>query len=191
MKQQINTKIRNNILEMRKKLTPEFQYKSSKKICTKISELSEFQNAKKVAFYKSINEEVTLQDLIDTSLNKGKYCYLPVVDDDNSLFFLPINAQSLLVENKFKILEPQGDKNIAECSEKIDIIIVPLVAFNKDGARLGMGKGYYDRALANNNNSLLIGVAYEFQLQPNIKPQPWDVQLHAIVTEKNIYWSKL
>lgn len=71
-----------------------------------------------------------------------------------------------------------------------DLIIAPGLAFDRDGIRLGMGGGYYDRLLAlpRHNNSLRIGLAYAFQLADSLPRQPWDVPVHAVCTEKGLVW---
>ena len=65
---------------------------------------------------------------------------------------------------------------------------MPLVAFDADCTRIGMGAGYYDRTLENKKRCFLIGVAHQFQYVDYIEPQPWDVPLDAVITNKNIYW---
>jgi 5-formyltetrahydrofolate cyclo-ligase len=118
----------------------------------------------------------------------GKYCYFPVVKKEGTLLFLPATPASSFYTNEFGILEPEVEHHHAISPDELDLILMPLVAFDEHGSRIGMGKGFYDRALAHQRPKLLMGVAYEFQRYPYIEPQPWDVQLDAVTTEKTIYW---
>ena len=96
-----------------------------------------------------------------------------------------------LISNRFNIIEPLAIGMPANIRH-FDLILVPLVAFDRNGNRLGMGGGFYDRALAfkNHNSSLrrprLIGVAHHFQEVDEINPQPWDVRLDAILTDREL-----
>ena len=68
-------------------------------------------------------------------------------------------------------------------------MLLPLVAFDAHGTRLGRGAGYYDRTLEHQKPACLLGIAYAFQQIPWIQPEPWDIPLDGIVTEKNLHWS--
>ena len=109
---------------------------------------------------------------------------------DQTLSFLPVTYDTIFYKNRFGIAEPVVEDELAIMPEQLDIIFLPLVAFDEHGTRLGMGGGYYDRTLAHHRPTLLIGAAYEFQRQAWIEREAWDVPLAAIITEQTIYWSK-
>lgn len=181
--------IRDSCLLKRRNLSSKDQKCWSKAICSNIRTLIEYQKAKHIASYMSINGEVDLSELWNLSSVDRKNYYFPAIMDDLTLRFLPANTNDKFQLNQYGILEPEMNFAQAILPNQIDLILTPLVAFDQNGMRLGMGKGFYDRTLSKLRPKLLIGAAYEFQKQPVIQPQPWDVKLDAIVTEKTIYWS--
>ncbi len=185
----INQAIRKTCENTRKQLPADFQRHASSKICNRIRTITQYRYAKHIALYHAFNGEVDLGNLWRSAPLHGKYCYFPVVNDDCTLLFLPATPASSFRLNHYGILEPDVDPTHAIAPEAIDLVLAPLVAFDDRGTRLGRGKGFYDRTLANHRPKLLVGVAYEFQHQPFIEPQSWDIQLDAITTESTIYWS--
>ena len=124
-----------------------------------------------------------------------KNCYLPVLHPlkKNRLWFVPFHLDDELTENRFGIPEPKASQyHLRRSPRVLDIILVPLVAFDENCHRIGMGSGFYDRTFefkknGNPSKPLLIGIAYEMQKVDNTFPQQWDVQLDEVVTEKGIY----
>ncbi len=186
----IHLAIRRTNQDIRKQLPLAFQRSMSNKICNRIRALNQYRYAKRIALYHALNGEVDLGNIWRSAPLHGKYCYFPVVKRDGTLLFLPATPASSFYTNEFGILEPEAEPHHAILPEELDLILMPLVAFDEHGTRIGMGKGFYDRALAHQRPKLLMGIAYEFQRYPYIEPQPWDVQLDAVTTEKTIYWSK-
>ena len=87
-------------------------------------------------------------------------------------------------------MEPAVDDSEALDASELDLVLTPLVAFDDCGHRLGQGGGFYDRTFAFRHNQaappLLIGIAYAFQQRPRLEPQPWDLKVDLVVTEKAI-----
>lgn len=189
MSDQSQHAIRRSSILKRKQFSTNDQKFCSKTICSHIQELPEYQAAKHIAFYHGVKGEVDLSELWNRALRDQKFCYFPVIMTNLSLSFLPAIPSVNYRLNQYGIPEPEVDLAQAIPPNKLDLILVPLVAFDQHGTRIGMGKGYYDRTLSTLRPKLLLGVAYEFQQQPLIQPQPWDVKLDAVVTEKTIYWS--
>lgn len=190
MQNAINQAIRQTCLHVRKQLPMDFQQYRSKQICNRIRALNQYRYARHIALYHAFNGEVDLGNLWRSAPLHGKYCYFPKINDDLTLSFLPATPASTFCLNQYGILEPDVDPLHAISLDKLDILFTPLVAFDTYGTRLGMGKGYYDRTLAEQRPRLLMGVAYEFQLQPYIEPQPWDIRLDITVTETTLHWSR-
>lgn len=169
---------------MRASLSSIEQARASASICQRIKTLEPYQQAQNIAIYYAVQGEIDLSDL------QEKNRYFPVINKDRTLSFLPVNADTIFYTNRLGIPEPDVDHALALMPEQLDIIFLPLVAFDEHGTRLGMGGGYYDRTLAHHRAPLLIGVAHDFQRETFIERKPWDVPLAAIITECNIYWSK-
>lgn len=180
--------LRQSCQHIRKSLPPVYQHNASAKICAHIYKTTHYRKAKRIALYQAIQGEISLSSLWQTAASQGKYCYFPVLNEDKTLFFLPATPATTFKENRYGINEPVVDKKEAILPEEIDIIFLPVVAFDGSGTRLGMGAGYYDRTLANNSSSILIGVAYDFQHFSYLQPHSWDIPLTAIVTPETIYW---
>lgn len=142
-----------------------------------IEAMAEFQRAEKVLVYHSLPDELSTHTFIER-WHENKKLYLPRVNGDN-LDILPYCA-TCLQSGAFNIEEPTGD-DVVETSE-IDLIIVPGVAFDSEGNRVGRGKGYYDRLLAE-ARAVKIGVGYDFQLVESIDAEAHDVKVDAVVTD--------
>ncbi len=174
-KQELRTKylkIRNSISNKERK---------SNIIFNKIINTKEYQNAKTIAIYKNLKSEVSTNKLIDYSLNIGKIIAIPRVENDN-LSFYKIDKNTKLIKSNFGILEPINDKTNYLPKEKIDSIIVPGICFDKEGNRLGFGKGYYDRYLMNTKMKK-IGICFIEQLTDNIQTEENDVKMDLIITD--------
>lgn len=150
-----------------------------------------FQNSHLVAAYVESRGEVPLSSLLLRARALGKSVALPVIDDEaGSMGFAPCRPGQTLVKNRFGIGEPRSYQRIKP--EQLDLVLVPLLAFDGQGQRLGMGGGYYDRYFAFRNNSQkrfqrrphMMGVAYSWQEQVLGQAREWDVNLDSVVTER-------
>jgi 5-formyltetrahydrofolate cyclo-ligase len=136
----------------------------------------------------AVNGEVDLDPIWQFSHEHGKTCYFPVLTKEKILCFLPATPSTPFKMNQYNIPEPDIDIGQALSPKELDLIIMPLVAFDARCTRLGMGAGYYDRTLENKPTVPLFGVAYQFQRVDFIDPQPWDIPLDAVITQNAIYW---
>ncbi|WP_337250216.1 5-formyltetrahydrofolate cyclo-ligase [Candidatus Pantoea edessiphila] len=147
--------------------------------------------AKNISFFLSVDGEIDSSLAINNFWKQKKMVFLPVLDPNISghLLFIEYKSQTNLVLNKFKILEPEINIYKSISLNKIDIMLVPLVAFDIKGNRLGLGGGFYDRTLNNwkRNNFLPIGIAYDFQLVNNLPNEKWDIPLPVIITPSKIW----
>lgn len=150
----------------------------SKIICQHLEELVEYQAASRIAYYYSIHNEVRLNAL---QKQDHQTFYLPKIIDGQRMIFC--KDTNIYQRNAYGIPEPQDSSSLL--TEQIDIILLPLVGFDRKGHRLGMGKGFYDRALSNLVRSpLLIGVGFALQERLVIPTEVHDIHLDFIVTEK-------
>lgn len=165
-------------------------------LCERIAASRAYQQSKHIAFYLSNDGEMDLSLLIEHAWQQGKQCYLPVLAEPNTqrLWFIPFTPETKLKPNRFGIPEPVHFHSLRiRKTLSLDLILMPLVAFDEQGNRMGMGGGYYDRTLAFLrqrqywHRPKLLGVAYEFQKQKQLRNNPWDIPLQAVATEKNLY----
>ncbi len=179
--------LRQSLRDQRKKLSAETVSAASAIITQKIISLPEFINAKHIALYFSNENEIDPADIAHHAQQQNKKIYFPVLENKN-LCFCPVDQNTQYVKNQFGIVEPTYSKKHFFPTEKIDLFLIPLVAFDAQCHRIGRGAGYYDRVLVlRQKNATLIGLAYEFQKVDSIIPQPWDVAMDKTITEKNIY----
>lgn len=148
-----------------------------------------------VAVYLAGPTEVDLQPWIDLALLDGVALYAPVIaPTQGQMAFYPLTSTTTLNANRFNLKEPEIENGVqAVDSSLLDVALVPLLAFDDHGSRLGMGGGYYDRYFANdaglhagNNHKrpLIIGIAYDVQRATGpLVTEPWDIRLNAVVTE--------
>lgn len=179
--------IRKLFIQKRNFLSQDSQVNASRVICELITNLSLYSQATNIGLYMAFNNEIDVNILWQDALSKNKQCYFPKVLNANLMIFLPVNNATNFSRNKWGILEPTTNEALSLSPTNLDLIIIPLVAFDKSGNRVGMGKGFYDRALANNNHTIKIGVGYDFQKVPLLKAETWDIKLDIIVTEKMVY----
>ena len=157
----------------------------------RICSVPEYAQAARIAVYFAVNGEISLDLVIDQALAQGKQIYLPNLDQ-KTLRFSPYFRQQKMRINKFKLPEPDvGEEEMLE-PETLDLVLAPLVVFDADGNRIGMGGGFYDRSFAfrkdaTRTSPVLIGVAHELQKVEQLIAESWDVQLDMVVTDQAIY----
>ena len=180
--------IRRDAKQRRQQIGPALRNSKNKSITKHLLRQPFLQNAKRIGCYVASNGEPkvnALQALVPAIF------YWPVIGTNQSVLFGCSATPSRWRENQYGIKEPQCSRYKLKQAAALDVILVPLVAFNKHCDRLGMGGGYYDRALALNNQQqrpIIIGVAYDTQLYPALTPKPWDIPMDAVVTEVGMYW---
>lgn len=179
-------RLRKQIKEKRKKLSKEENRKKSKQIKEKLFNLKEFKDAETILFYISYNGEVFTHDMICELFYK-KNIIVPVSNKNRCTLTLShLKSWEELCIGSYNILEPSVEKIRETEIEDIDLIIVPGVAFDKKGGRLGHGKGYYDRTLKKAIDILKIGLCFEFQIVDSIPMEEHDVYIDKIISEKRI-----
>jgi 5-formyltetrahydrofolate cyclo-ligase len=175
-------KLRQQIYRKRSELSQTFRNQAAQKVANIIINTDIFKNSKHIALYMPVRAEIDPTPI----LKENKNYYLPILADQH-LIFGKYEPGDTLIDNKYGIPEPRPDIIIQP--QDLDMVITPLVAFDKNNNRLGTGKGYYDRIFAFKKQHpsvkpYLMGIAYSFQEIPDISPQPWDIPLNVIVTEQ-------
>ena len=188
--------IRNIIKEKRSQLSEKELHLTSKAITERIRSFKFPKELTKIGIYYAVNNEVDVHPLCKILWQESKRVYLPIVEKKKLLFGEYRNTSNLK-NNRFKIPEPIVGLESQISAFELDLIFMPLVAFDPMGNRIGMGGGFYDRTLDNKQldndlkKPILVGVAYEFQKQNQIQPNPWDIPLDMIFTESKIYHSDI
>ena len=184
---------RTTLRQRRRALTTRQQQLAATNICQHLSQLKQFQHAQRIAYYLANDGEISPQTAISKVEKRGQQTYLPILHPlkHNRLYFASHRNQPTLRPNRFGIAEPQLGKNPIAPVWTLDIILLPLVAFDRAGNRMGMGGGFYDRTLARLNNStmkrpLLIGLAHHCQEVEQLQTQSWDIPLDIIATDKEL-----
>ena len=148
-----------------------------------------YRRARAVAIYFGIDGEVDLRRVAEHARSSGKSIFVPALRG-NSLRFVELGDRNVLRRNRFGIPEPERGRRVD--THRLDIVLAPLVAFDKRGNRLGMGQGYYDRSFSYLGRRTrwqkpkLIGIGFEFQKVDRLVPKSWDVPLWGAVTDGGI-----
>lgn len=183
--------LRKQMRDQRRRLGPYAQKQAAKKLLSVVARLPVFQKASRVGIYLAQRGEIDPAPIKLLAEQAGKTCYLPVLHPlkTNRLHFISHREGEALQFNRFGIGEPMLKAHRITPIWSLQIIFVPLLAFDHSGNRLGMGGGFYDRSLAavkarKNSGPALIGLAHSFQEVDYLKASPWDIPLHGIATER-------
>ena len=163
----------------------------SARICAAFVALPEYAAAKTVLYYVDVRSEVRTRHALPAALTHGKKIVVPWCNDRGELELFHLQNMEELAIGMYKILEPKPElRNLPEKQvnvKALDLVMVPGVAFDRRGARMGHGKGYYDKLLEHaRRDTPLVALAFECQLFPEIPTQAHDVFMDKIITEKEI-----
>lgn len=176
-------KARERMKEMRAALTSKYVNDNSERIFEQLTGLDEIKGANNVLIYSHFANEVKTGGLAGWLLFYGKQVFLPVVDGDRLLI---ANMKSAAFElNKYGIAQPKKRDAAFAQPDDMDVIICPGLAFDRNGSRVGFGKGYYDGLLAG-VRGIKIGLAYDFQIVGKIDTEPHDVVMDMVVTPREV-----
>lgn len=188
--------LRQKIIQERQLLTLQQRKSAAHQVAKHLFNSTLFLRSRRIAFYLPVNGELDSQPIMAHALTMKKLCYLPVLHplQHNRLQFIAYEPGDELIPNRYGILEPKIQTQKLLLPAALDLVLTPLVSFDLKGNRLGMGGGYYDRTfhflkrrIINHRPPYLIGLAYEFQKVETITCEAWDVPLHSVVTETQLY----
>ena len=178
----------------RRSLSAESQQQHSKALCQNIIQQKSYRNSQRVACYLANDGEIDPYQLIEHAWFANKDVYLPVLSPiKNSLYFAHYDENSRFKHNRFNIAEPICQPSDWIRASQLDLLLLPLVAFDANGNRVGMGGGFYDRTLAYLQHRrywrkpVLMGLAHEIQRTDQLDSQRWDIPMDYIITEKQPY----
>ena len=143
-----------------------------------------YKNAKCIMLYMPLGNEVDTKDITKAAFKDGKKVVLPVTDNKNNIIPYFVKKDTEFQTGAFSVKEPIGTEKAN--TKEIDLVIVPGIAFDKSGNRIGFGKGCYDGFLKN-INAVKVGICYEFQMCDEISADLFDVKMDYVITEKGIF----
>lgn len=182
--------LRDHMRQLRADLDPGEQEAAAGEMKAHFLEWFKTTGFRKIALYWPVNGEMDPRPAVTGITQAGCELYLPIVDTKkHSMEFALWEPDNPLQMNRYGIPEP--DKNASRLpARKLDLVMMPLVAFSRSGHRIGMGGGYYDRSfafrLAGVSQPHLAGIAYDFQESEDIEKQDWDVPMDTVITNKEV-----
>lgn len=172
--------IRKRMRELKRAVTPEEKLRRSETVMRGVEQLPEFQRASVVLLYWSMADEVQTHEMVE-QWYRQKTVLLPCVDGDDLRLRQYTGPECMVSGELFGIGEPTGEEWTDLAA--VELIAVPGVAFDREGNRMGRGRGFYDRLLKSTPNATKIGLAYDFQMMDAIPTEPHDVKMNLVITD--------
>jgi 5-formyltetrahydrofolate cyclo-ligase len=187
--------LRRLLRQRRRELAPQEQRKAAQELYRQLAQHPLFRRAKHIALYLPSDGEIDPRPLLHAAQRRGKATYLPVLNTwpHSKMVFQRVHRHEAMRPNRFRIPEPKRNPARQRKIWTLDLILLPLVGFDRHGGRLGMGGGFYDRSLGyrdmrkNWHKPTLVGLAHECQQVDRLALASWDVPLKATVTNKAWY----
>ncbi|MGV2877833.1 5-formyltetrahydrofolate cyclo-ligase [Pantoea vagans] len=184
-------KIRQQVRHLRRAMTDEQQAQAAEQLAELALNYAPLSTARNIALFLSVDGELNTRPLIARLWHLKKAVYLPVLHpfSPGNLLFLRYSPDTPLLPNKLRIPEPPLDIRQLITLDQLDLMLVPLVAFDQHGQRLGMGGGFYDRTLQNwrQHGFLPVGLAHDCQQVDSLPVAEWDVPLPAVMTPSKLW----
>lgn len=187
--------LRRQMRQKRRHLTATEQRQHARGLLSTIRQLTQFRRSHTIALYLASDGEISPAQIIQYCRKLGKRCFLPVLHPvrHNRLWFIEYTPKTALNANIYGIQEPALIQAPRRPAWALDLVLLPLVAFDEEGGRLGMGGGYYDRTFAfkqgwrQGRGTRLIGLAHDLQKVTRLNTESWDIPLEGVATEKRFY----
>ncbi|WP_455379996.1 5-formyltetrahydrofolate cyclo-ligase [Acidihalobacter prosperus] len=181
-------RLRKSLRRYRSTLSGTDRARAADRVAKQFLQTRWFRSAYRVAGYLAVGGELDIWATLMAAYEARKQIYLPVLAWDKRLWFQRWTPQTPLRRNRFGILEPEASARYRVKARSLDVVLTPLVGFDHEGNRLGMGGGFYDRTfdyqllLKKWLRPSLVGIAYDFQETSSLNKAPWDVPLTGIIT---------
>lgn len=168
--------LRCQIKAQKRQHTKEQLFEQSERILSKLEQHPDFVKAEKVMLYNALPDEVQTLDFLEKWHLRKKIILPTVVGDD----IIPVEygRDTAFAVGDFNILEPQNEPYLGD----FDLIVVPGVAFDRKGNRIGRGKGYYDRFLSQHLEVKRIGICFDFQLVDEVPAETFDIRMDEVIS---------
>jgi len=180
------------MIRQRRNLSAQACRLASREIARRIWKLPAMSRARRIAMYLAVGGEIDCSSVLERAVTAGREVYLPVLRG-RALRFARYRPGDTLRSNCYGIGEPQVPAVRLLSGLQLDVVLTPLVAFDRRGNRLGMGGGFYDRSFAFLRKRAawqrpkLIGLAHHFQCVDKLNARPWDVPLHSVITDVEVF----
>ncbi|MBC2690667.1 5-formyltetrahydrofolate cyclo-ligase [Pseudomonas kielensis] len=187
--------LRRKLRQARRALTGSQQRQAAHGLYRQLAQHALFRRARHLSLYLPTDGEIDPRLLLRAAQRRGKATYLPVLSawPRTKMVFQRIRPGEKLRPNRFRILEPRANPARQRKIWTLDLVLLPLVGFDQEGGRLGMGGGFYDRSLAylarrqSWRKPTLLGLAHECQKVERLDQASWDVPLQGTVTDRQWY----
>ncbi|WP_339080903.1 5-formyltetrahydrofolate cyclo-ligase [Pseudomonas sp. TMP9] len=187
--------LRRHLRTQRRALSRHAQRQAAQGVYKQLAQHPLFRRARHIALYLANDGEIDPRLLLQAAQHRGKATYLPVLSPwpRSKMVFQRIRPGEAMYKNRFGIFEPRRNSKQQRKVWTLDVLLLPLVGFDRHGGRLGMGGGFYDRSLAyrrlrkNGHKPTLLGLAHECQQVEKLNMARWDVPLQGTVTNKAWY----
>jgi len=186
--------LRRSLRHQRRALSEHEQRLAAQRLCQRLKTLPEIRRARRLSLYLPVNGEIDPTPLLPWLRQRNVNIYLPVLRpfSANRLWFVAYRPDTPMIKNRFGIWEPDvrfsAQRRNRLPTWALDTLIVPLVGFDANANRMGMGGGFYDRSLAFMHrpgpSPTLIGVAHACQQVASLPVEPWDVPLQVVVSDQ-------
>lgn len=185
------SKLRSDVRALRRALSPAHRGAAAFRAARHFIRNRKLSRARRIAVYLAVGSELDTRPLIDALLDAHRQLFVPKVRDAGTMHLVRMRSDTSLRRGRHGIAAP-GKLTPRALPRALDVILVPLLAFDAQGRRLGSGGGYYDRLLAQRQGSrpLLVGYAYAMQQLAAVPEEVWDRRLDAVITERGIAWFK-
>lgn len=176
------TDLRRQMRARLRALEPSLRMRAAAGVARQLAQTGWLNPGLRVAGFWSLPHELPML-VAQVGIEKsGAQYFLPVLHRDQTLRFAPFKAGDAVRVNRFGIPEPLADDGACTAAN-MDIILMPLTAFDRQGNRIGSGGGWYDRTLAEIVGPKRVGIAYAVQEVPSLVAESWDIPLHFVLTE--------
>jgi len=185
----LNSKLRSHALKARRSMSFDERRVASKIINHKVISSREFHAARSVGCYLPMHDEVDPSEIIARAWRANKRVFCPVMEKRGNMVYRFLGKDTTLLRNSFGLWEPFDSEIIS--ARQLDLVVTPLVAFDKNNHRIGMGGGYFDRCFSylrhrrSWRSPKLLGVAFACQEVDKIDPNAWDIPLYGVCSETN------
>ncbi|HET7780425.1 MAG TPA: 5-formyltetrahydrofolate cyclo-ligase [Rudaea sp.] len=184
--------LREELRAQRTRLTPAQRIAAATGVAAILEQLPEFIVDQRVAGYWAVAGELPLHVAVGALASRDQRYYLPVLEQKRRLRFAPWRVGADVRANRYGIPEPQCEAADRLDPDALDLVLVPLLGFDRRGHRLGTGAGYYDRSFAflqgqpRPARPVLVGIGYSFCERPLLPAEGWDIRMDFVATEREL-----